>query len=237
MTQLRQPNMRAGAPIRSLANVRAAIVGSRWLQCVHLLVALCAVVLSDACADGGPATAQQVQTNERIAVVDVMVISSNEVAVGSNTFSLAAATNFLATHRGSVDFAAVHSPAMLATSSETTSAAAARLARVGVPLLIVEREGEYKWRGQSNQDGIRTIDLGTDQVAALRRLWKQEATSPANASQPAVQTSLRWDTATGTYHLDRIELGLFGRRVWIMHQQPEVDEESGTIGIELKRDW
>jgi hypothetical protein len=52
-----------------------------------------------------------------------------------------------------------------------------------------------------------------------------------------VETTIRWDTGAGTYELSRVELALFGDRVWLMHQQRQSDEESGSVGIQLKKKW
>lgn len=176
-------------------------------------------------------------SNEEVRVMDVAVVSSNLVAVGTNTMSLVAATNLMAAHRDAVDVVAVHGSLDGDTSVGTSPSAVARLASVGLPLVIIEKDGEYAWREQSNEHGIRTVKVGTEQFAALRRLWKGGKARPDKASEPALQTSVQWDTATGAFELSRVELGLFGRRVWLLHEQRDSDDESGTVGIRIKKEW
>jgi hypothetical protein len=49
------------------------------------------------------------------------------------------------------------------------------------------------------------------------------------AAGPALQTSVQWDTATGSYELNRVEVGLFGKRVWLTLEQPETDDDAGPV--------
>jgi hypothetical protein len=113
----------------------------------------------------------------------------------------------------------------------------AKIARVGLPLVIVEKDGEVAWRETSGGDGTRTARIGTDQLAALRRLLGRGRDGAKTSSLPVLETTVGWDTATGAYGLNRVELGLFGKRVWIMFEQGEPDEESGTVGIQFKKEW
>jgi hypothetical protein len=86
-------------------------------------------------------------------------------------------------------------------------------------------------------NGVRAVTIGTDQFAALRRLWSGGKEGGGASSRPVVQTIIDFNAAEGTYELKRVELGLFGEHVWLMHQQPETDEESGSIGILFQKEW
>ena len=172
-----------------------------------------------------------------IRVLDVVVTHPDRVRVGTNSMSLAAATNFVAANMEAIDVVAVHGSKPGMAPLQTGSATVARIAGVGLPLVIVEEEGEYTWREQSAEQGIRTLKVGTDQFATLRRLWKRRKLRPEEPPQSTLQTSIEWDTATGTYELSRVELGLFGKRVWLVHEQRESDDETGTVGIQLRKEW
>lgn len=172
-----------------------------------------------------------------IQVIDLVVIATNQVMVGTNRMSLAAATNLMATHRETLDVVAVHGSMPGDAPAEGKSSVMARIAGIGLPLVIVEKDGEYGWREESSEHGIRTVEVGTDQFAALRRLWKRQAPRGEASSDPTVRASVQWDTTTDSYELSRVELGLFGERVWLMHEQREADDESGSVGIRLKTEW
>lgn len=178
-----------------------------------------------------------VKDRETIRVMDIAIISTNQVLLGTRTVSLVAATNFMVAHRDTLDVVVVHDPAPGSSSSEKKAPVLATIAGAGVPVVIVEKEGEYAWRKQSAVDGVRTVKVGTADFAALRRLWKGEKLRSVPSSAPVVETTMGWDTATGTYELSRVELGLFGKRVWIMHEQRESDEGGGTVGIQLRKGW
>lgn len=177
------------------------------------------------------------QDPEEIRVIDVVIVSTNRVTVGTNTMSLAAANNFVVGHRGTVDVVAVHGSFAGEGTEPMMSATLAEIARAGVPLVIVEKNGEYTWKEQSASAGIRTVKVGTDQFAMLRRFWKKGDNNTAASTVPVLQASGDWDMATGTYELRRVELGLFGEHVWLMHQQRESDAESGTVGFQIKKSW
>ena len=174
---------------------------------------------------------------DAIRVVDLTIVSTNRVTIGTNTMSLKAATNLIASHRDAADVVAVHGLAGGDDPSDTQAAAVAKIARIGMPLVVVEKDGAYAWRKQSDSDGIRTLKLGTDQFATLQRLWKRRKPNAEASTEPTLQTTVQWDTATGNYELSRVELGLFGRHVWLMHEQRDSDDESDSVGIQLKKTW
>jgi hypothetical protein len=177
------------------------------------------------------------EDDETLQVIDIEYVTTNRVALGTNLMSLAAATNVIARHRDTVDAIAFHGPIEKGASEITTSSAALEIARAGVPLMIVEKDGAYAWREQSGADGIRTIKIGTDQFEILRRIMPGGKNGSDNAPRPVVQTTVELDPDAGLYELKRIELGLLGERVWLMHEQREDGEESGTIGIQFRTEW
>ena len=194
-------------------------------------------LLTGPCAAEDQAPPPETGQADLIHVVDVRIVGSNQVIVGTNTMALGSATNLLATYRDTVDVVAVHGSMTGNALPEIKAPALVRLAAAGVPLLIVENEGEYTWQEQSAQDGIRTITVGTDQLAAVRRLWTRRRTRVGELLEPDLQTSVEWDTATGTYGLSRVELGLFGRRVWFMHALNDTEDEPDNVGIQFKKEW
>ena len=207
------------------------------LSMSELVLLLVAGLSAATGAEGEPAAPGGAAGKTEIQVFDVVIVSTNRVMVGTNAMSLAAATNLMAVHRDALDVVAVHGPVTRDASIDDKSSVVGKIASIGVPLVLVEKDGEYAWRDLSGPDGVRTVRIGTDQFTALRRLLqggKAGATSPA---VPVLETMVDWDTATGTYELSRIELGLLGRRVWLVHQQRDANDESGSVGIQLKREW
>lgn len=174
---------------------------------------------------------------ETLRVIDIEIVSTNRVKVGTNTMSLTEATNVIARYGDTVDLIAIHGPIGRDASVLTTPSTALHIARAGLPLVLVEKDGEYAWREQSSSAGVRTVKIGSDQFATLRRLWERNK-NPANTPPRTVlQTTVDWDTAAGSYKLKRIELGLLGERVWLVHEHNESDNESEIIGIQFKKEW
>jgi len=118
-----------------------------------------------------------------------------------------------------------------------TSSALVDIAQRAIPLVLVETEGEYHWRTRSDTDGIRTVTIGTDHLAAIRRFWKSGRHRSPLSSWPVLQTAVEWDPASGVYTLKRVELGFFRRRIWLIHQLPDADERYGSMGIQIKWAW
>lgn len=181
--------------------------------------------------------AGEAEIETEIHVVDLTIISTNCVILGTNAMSLVAATNTIAACRDMIDIIAVHGSMEGKSLADAKSSTVAKIARVGIPLVIVEKDGEYAWREHTGADGVRTVRIGTGQFAALRRLWKGEKRGADAPAGVALRSALRWDTETGTYDFSQVELGLFGERVWLIHEFQETDDESGTIGIQIKKQW
>ncbi|MBL7077138.1 MAG: hypothetical protein ISS31_06685 [Kiritimatiellae bacterium] len=204
--------------------------------CWLLLVAR--VAAGDALADEQRA-ADATNTSGRveIRVLDVVVTGADRLRIGTNTMSLAAATNFVAANLDTLDVVAVHGSDAGMSPVDTKSSALARIASGDLPLVVVERDGEYVWREESGADGVRTVTMGTDQFKALRRLWKRRRAHAEAIPSATVQTTVQWDTDTDTYGLSRIELGLFEKRVWLIHELRETDDEADAVGIQIKKEW
>jgi hypothetical protein len=174
------------------------------------------------------------QKQEYIQKMDVVIVSTNQVTLGTNTMSVAAATNVIAHYRDTVDVIAIHGSIEKDVSVRRKSSVIEEMARTGVPLVFVEKDDGYAWREQSGADGVRTVKIGTDQFADLRRFWNGGNDDEKTSSGPILQTTVDWDTGAKTYELKSIALGLFGERVWLIHEQRGADER---IGIQLKKEW
>jgi len=111
------------------------------------------------------------------------------------------------------------------------------LAQVVIPRMLVETEGEYSLRTSESADGVRSLTIGTDHLAAIRRFWKADPYRSTRSSWPVLQTTVEWDPASGTYTLKRVELGFFRRWVWLIHQLPDAEDRFGSIGIQIKMEW
>jgi hypothetical protein len=179
----------------------------------------------------------EAKSKEEIQVMDLVILSTNWVMVGTNAMTVVGATNLMATRQDSLDIIAVHGSPTGEGSVEKNSAVMQKIVNVGVPLVIVEENGEFAWREQSGGDGVRSVKVGTDQFAALQQLWKRRKAIPGEAREPALQATVSWDETTESYELSRVELGIVGRSVWLVHEQRETDEDRGTIGIQIKKQW
>lgn len=175
---------------------------------------------------------------ESIQVMDMVIVSTNEVMLGTNTMSLADATNAIARHRDRLELIAIHESIKGDSAGRTAvSPSVAAIARAGVPLVFVEKDGEYAWREHSGAHGVRTVTIGTDQFAELRRLLKIGKDPEKAATGPVLKSTVDWDAVSGSYEMKRVELGLFGERVWLMHELRESDESPGGFGIQIRKEW
>ena len=184
-------------------------------------------------APESPATSSQAA----IQVMDVVILSTNSLLLGTNTLSLAAVTGRVSSLRESLDVLAIHGVTAGSVTNDGISATMAKLAHAGIPLVLVEKEGEYAWREQSNMTGVRTMTVGTDQLATLRRIWMHGKPDTRQARDPNLKTKIVWDSTTDTYELSGVELGLFGDHLLLMHEQPRDDEDDGSVGLEFKAKW
>lgn len=188
---------------------------------------------------GKPSSAVKSDLSE-IRVLDVVIAGTNVLQIGKESVLLHAATNKIEQSRENIDVIAIHGDTGLSLTNSTRAATLEKLLSMGIPLIIVEENGdagEYAWRPQSGEDGIRTVTIGTEQFAAVRRLWRRTQSPSETSAAPVLKTTLDWNTKTDTYEFSRVELGLFGKRVWLMHEQHESNEGSGTVGFQLKKEW
>jgi len=110
--------------------------------------------------------------------------------------------------------------------------------RIGFARIFVQDEvGDYKWRDPAEEDTVRTFKFSTDQFTAANRLRQGRSPSSKAIMGPTLRTTIDWDPITGGYQLSRVELGLFGKTVWLVHQPSTSADESGTIGIQLNISW
>lgn len=170
-------------------------------------------------------------------IVDLTMLASNRVAVGTNALSLRAVTNFVDARRHTFDAIAVHGGTTANAATQAESSVLSRIARVGVPLFLVEKDGEYVRRERDEQNSVHTVEVGSGQIEFLRRFWSGGKTETDKTGIPALESRLSWDEETGTYEIEKIELGLFGERAWLMYEQEEGDDETGRVGIQFKQEW
>lgn len=108
-----------------------------------------------------------------------------------------------------------------------------------VDVVIVEdTEVPYEWGAQTDGAGIVSIKLNTDYIGSVNRLLSgKRGPSPGTPTGSSLETTIEWDTTAGEYQFSRVELGLVGRRVWLVHELPESDEDTGAVGIRLRKEW
>ena len=46
-----------------------------------------------------------------------------------------------------------------------------------------------------------------------------------------------YDTSTGEYDFNRWGIGLFNRKLWLLHEIGDTDDELGHYGIQLQQEW
>lgn len=111
------------------------------------------------------------------------------------------------------------------------------IAQAAIPRVLVETDGGYQLKTPSGTDGVQRLTIGTDHLAAIRRFWRDSPNRSPKSAWPVLQTTVEWDTTSGTYTLKRVELGFFRRWVWLIHQLPDAEDRFGSIGIQIKMEW
>lgn len=105
------------------------------------------------------------------------------------------------------------------------------IARVGVPLVLVEDQGE------ADPGAGRPVTFSTPRIRQALNVYDKLA-GHENRSQPLAGTDLvlRFDPDDQKgYLLKRVEVGLGGQTFWLVH---ELDNEvESSTSIQLKKEW
>ncbi|MBN2562807.1 MAG: hypothetical protein JXQ75_17935 [Phycisphaerae bacterium] len=134
------------------------------------------------------------------------------------------------------DLIALHG-GLTSSSAPPVSAQTLRtIVRYGMPVLVVEPDDSMTLAGEKGESRPLTVGLSDTQIRGLLQLHESLAAgSPAASNLPSLGATLEMDSSEGVYRFRRVEMGLPGRRVWLVHEQP--DETESTTGIQIKKSW
>jgi len=206
------------------------------LRCI---VAACAATLMTEAplrGEGSAWAAEEVAdgTNATVTlrVVDLYINPSNTLCLGTNRFAATQLTNRLAAYDGKIDAIAVHGGSTNGGQTATlTPEMLGKLARLGVPLLVVEEEGSLSPEPETDDGEPRTITLNSDHLVSGLRWLEAIGDRPL----PSLRAELGLDEESGTRDLNKLELGLPESGIWLLH---EMDEDGrGVTGIQIKKSW
>jgi hypothetical protein len=62
----------------------------------------------------------------------------------------------------------------------------------------------------------------------------QSDNSLSGTGSPSVQSEFLWNTATGEYQLHRLRVKLLSRRLWLMYEQPEIEDNESVVGLQYQ---
>jgi hypothetical protein len=194
---------------------------------------------------GGAAEPARVEPARAARLAAVEATDDGVYRVGTNRLTLAEATNYLARIADRIDAVAVRGTPSPAEFKPAHVELIRRLLRLDVPVLVVEEDGvappvpppPAPAGGAAAEPARRELRLSTDQLQYVLQTVRQGAPQPAaTAETPALRSTLRWDDAQGQYELHRIEFGMPGRHLWIVHELG-ADNERGVTGVRLQREW
>ncbi len=210
-------------------------VGFHSTQAVSLLLAVSfalgiSVILSGCAA--GPAKANQ---TDEICVVDLVIASPDRIIAGTNVMTVAQATNFLAGIHGEVDAAVLHGSLQGKPSVLQNGEVLSRILDAGVPMLIVEPDGEASWRAGASKGKVRTVTIDTDKLSALMQNRNKGSATKNQQTGFVGEAKIRWDHETGEYDLYQVEAGVLGRKVWVVHERTREDAESDSVSVRFKK--
>lgn len=110
-----------------------------------------------------------------------------------------------------------------------------KLVKTGLPLVVIEDGGELRAAAtEPAADGPASVTLKTSYVRQALDLYGSLGGRVSALPGPDVVLRFDEDSDRG-YLLKRIELGLAGRSVWIVHDIGEGPDS--TTSIELKKTW
>ncbi len=184
-----------------------------------------------------PPTPKETQpdTSAKAHVLNLRFIQTNQIAVGTNVVSLADMTNQLAHVRENIDVIAFHSSLEPSSgNSELTTWVLENIARIGIPLLVVAKDGSLSLPAAGAEGGPHTLGISTDWLLKLR-----SGLDPAQSGRsaiPSLRSRMEWNEGKENYKLRGIELGLPGsKNIWLMYEQDDDGNDLG--GIRFKNKW
>jgi len=182
-----------------------------------------------------PAKETRPGTNAKARVLNIRFVQTDQVALETNVVSLADMTNQLEHVRGDNDVIAFHSSLEPSTGNpELTTQVLENIARIGIPLLVVEKDGYLSLPAAGAEGGPRTLDISTDWLLKLR-----SGLDPARSGEsaiPSLRSKMEWNDGHDAYELRGIELGLPGsKNIWLMYEQDNDGNDLG--GIRFKNTW
>jgi hypothetical protein len=203
-------------------------------QCIAVAVATLLTAASVHGEGGGKAAETgAVPTNATVTlrVVDLYMNASNVLCLGTNRFAAAQLTNRLALYSGKIDAIAVHGGTNDGQVAALTSEMLGKVARLGLPLLVVEEDGSTSQTSQADDGETRTVTLNSDHlVSGLRQIG-----AIGDRPLPSLRAELGLDEEGGTRDLNKLELGLPESGIWLLH---EADKDGrGVTGIQIKKSW
>lgn len=110
------------------------------------------------------------------------------------------------------------------------------LTRFGVPVPPPNGDDPLASPRDPAADGAPRIRVSTDQLRLLLGLARRSPPAPSESSGLAVRSAFDRDGASGQYQISRVEVGLLGRRLWLVHE-PGQHDESGRSGVRVQFRW
>ena len=180
--------------------------------------------------DTGKTATDRAGTNDTVTlrVLDIRAAASNTICIGTNRIAASQVTNHLALYRGKIDAIAMRRGTNDAQLAGLSSEMMGKLVRMGLPVLVMEESGSLE--PQREEAGMRTITLSSDHLVSGLKSIKAIRDRPL----PSLRAELGLDEEKGTHGLNKIELGLPGGGIWLLHED---DEGQGMTGIQIKKSW
>jgi len=108
--------------------------------------------------------------------------------------------------------------------------------RAGLPVLLVERDGEDHAHGARGTGEVATVALSAAQLRTALDICARFADGRSrNAAARVPDLTVRFAPDEDGIPLTKIELGLKGHSVWLVHEG--LDEAEHSTSIQLRKSW
>ncbi|MCE9612950.1 MAG: hypothetical protein K8T26_01655 [Lentisphaerae bacterium] len=112
------------------------------------------------------------------------------------------------------------------------------LARTGKDILVDTSEGPSVEGDAIADENIQTITLKTSYLRLFEgKRSPYDSIEKRLAEEISVGSTFDIDTERGTYELREVGLGLWGDRLWLVRGLPVDEDDSGSIGVQFKKEW
>ncbi|MBU0678329.1 MAG: hypothetical protein KJ626_09435 [Verrucomicrobia bacterium] len=196
------------------------------MRCILVLFLL----LFPALIAGSRAASDTSQCSRVVSQADIRMTESGGLVVNGTNMTPQQFTNYIS-RAERPDLYVLYRGDSSGTASNLERFVAQRIARSGVPLLVTQPDGTMTFGPKPEAQTPMRLKLNTDQLKQLR------SASGTVTSSLSLGVGGLWSPENESYIMQRIELGLPGRKFWFIYDASGNEDENGAAAVQWKKDW